>query len=482
MRGRERLLLDYFYRGRVARPNPVVVISEAEDQKIRAAMAEEQQYQHQWNLSAPSLSNTGEHKWYPDLDQVKLAITALEDQIVRADLQHDRGLVSDKRHWLNVRDATMTLCALYCMWRDDTVATISLGHLRRDPMTGSVVDEDGFAVIEKIARAKDSSGQWYPFVPELILPPNVVRLIEALLKLEGRSMAQPLKPGEEPIRLSASAGDHWGNDPVMDGELVVVPLFRKDPDRPQGLGYGAIQDVLEGQLEHLQFGATNPHTLRATGAIYWTFIQEMPEDLVMTLGLWHEPKTLNDCYAHLGQRDRRARMARYVPLSSGVVPVKPRGQREQSAAASLAVLSKLLEKTTNPHEAKRYLVELHRHYQQIEQTIAAELGLSWEPIRRDRFEPGETDLIEAALVSAGWERGISGVIRRDFSAANALRSRAEAIAAGPEAPKQLRRLRTLLQQRPAPLALSAPTVTPPALIKAARNAPSSTKHLKRRLA
>src|SRR5205823_8160682 len=127
-----------------------------------------------------------------------------------------------------------------------------------------------------------------------------------------------------------------------------------------------------------------------------------------------------------------------------------RGQREQSAAASLTVLSKLLEKTTNPHEAKRYLVELHRHYQQIEQTIAAELGLSWEPIRRDRFEPGETDLIEAALVGAGWERGISAVIGRDFSAANALRSRAEAMAAGPEAPKQLRRLRGLLQQRPSP--------------------------------
>lgn len=481
VRNRERLLLDYFHRGRVARPTPVVVITEQQDEAIRRALASEQQYQDQWNLSAPSLSNTGADKWYPDVSQVELAISALEADIVRADDAHERGFSTDKQHWRAVRNATMTLCALYCMWRVDTIATISLAHLRRDPVTGSVVDENGFAVVENIARAKGSSGRWYPFVPELTLPPNVVRLIENLLKIEGRSMAKPLKDGWDPVRLSAAAGDRWGNDPVMDGELVVVPLFRTLPDRAEGLSYGAIQCALEEQLELLHFGATNPHTLRATGAIYWRFIQEMPEDLVMALGLWEDPKVLNSCYAHIGQRDRRARMVRYIPMTSGVVPVKPRGRREQSAAASLTVLGKLLEKSTNAHEARRYLAELHRHYQEIDQTIASELGVTWEPIRPDRFEPGETDRIETALVSAGWEGGISAVIGRDFSATDVLRARAAALAAGPTAPKKLRRFRTLVDLRSAQLALAAraplPTSAPAA--PAALPAP---RPMKRRLA
>jgi len=447
IQNRENNLLDFFYRGRVARPAPVVVITPKQEQAIRAAMLEEQQHKDQWNLTSPALLNTGKSKWYPVLDEVRLGILALEEQITRADEQHERGFISDERHWLDVRNATMALCALYCMWRADTVSTVSLLHLRRDPVTGSPLDADGFAVVEKIARAKNPKGDWYPFVPELVLPPNVVRLIEKLLALEGRSLAKPLREGEQPVRLSAAHGDRWGNDVILDGELTVAPLFRSNRFDPQGLGYGSVQDVLEEKLEQLQFGATNPHTFRATGAIYWTFIQEMPEDLVMTLGLWEDTRTLRENYAHIQQADRRARMARYVPVTSGVVPVKPRGRRESAAAGAITVLTKLLEKTTNPFEARRYLTELRRHCEEIDQTIAAELGLRWEAIRPDRFEPGEVERIDAALKAAGYPLGIKSVLKRDLFAADALRSRAQAVLAGPTLPKELQQLRTVLQQR-----------------------------------
>jgi hypothetical protein len=471
VKNRETKLLNFFKRGRLAQPDPVVVVTSEQEEAIRKLMADEQQNRGQWNLSPCSLSNTGKAKFYPLLEQVAFAIAALEEQIVRADEAHVRGFISDEAHWRAVRDATMTLCTIYCMWRVDTVGTISLSHLRKDPATGSVVDGNGFVVVEKIARAKDSTGQWYPFVPELTLPPNAVRLIEQLLELEGRSLARPLKPGEEAVHLSADKGDRWGHDPVMDGELIVVPLFRMNPDRPEGPSYEAIQAVLRKQLERLQFGATNPHTLRATGAIYWTYIQEMPEELVMMLGLWQSANELRENYAHIGLQDKRARMARFVPMGPTATLEKPRGRREQAAAAALTVLSKLLEKTTSPHEARRHLLELHRHYQEIDKTIASELGKHWEPMRLDRLEPGELERLDAALTGAGYERGIKGVLGRDLFASDALRSIAEATAAGSTPPKQLRRFKAALQLPAGPLAL--PPVQTPTAAPLAAPAPNA---------
>jgi len=416
VRMREQQLLDFFYRGRNARPNPVVVITAELEKKIRQAMAEEQEHRDEWNLAPANQSNTGKHKWYPELAEVRLAERALLEQIDRAEERHDRGGMSDLKFWQEVRDAVLTLCTMYCMWRVDTAATGSLLHLRRDPVSGAVVDEEGFIVIENIARAKNPAGDWYPFVPELVIPPNAVRLIEKLLKIEGRSLTRPLCPGESALHLTAVNRDRWGNDVLPDGELTVVPIFRQRPGSPEPLKYNAIQEILDRQLQALHFGATNPHTLRATGAIYWTFIREMPEDLVMTLGLWEDAKTLRKHYAHLHQRDRRARMARYMPPASGIVPPKLRGKREEAAASALASLGKMLEKTTNPYEARVLLAELRQQCEKIDQTIAAELGVTWEAFRPDRFEPGEVERIDAALRGVGYARGISGVIGRDLFA------------------------------------------------------------------
>ena len=451
----EGQLLDFFYRGRAARPDAVVVITDEQEAKIRTAMLEEQPHKDQWNVSDPSLSNTGKAKWYPERHEVESAMKTLEEEFDRIEERHARGATSDRKYWLELRNLVLTLCTIYCMWRVDTVATISLLQVRRDRVTGAVVDENGFMVIEKIARAKNPKGDWYPFVPELILPPNVVRLIARLLELEGRSFEQPLRDGEKPIRLSAANGDRWGGDVLPTGDLTVVPLFRKRRERPEPLGYGAIQDILEDQLERLHFGANNPHTFRATGAIYWRFIQEMPEDLVMTLGLWEDAKTLRENYARMGSLDKRASMARYIPLVSGAVPPRQRGRREHAASRALTILGKMLEKTTNAYEARRYLKDLRRACEEIDQTIAGELGLQWEAMRPDRFEPGELERVDAALRGIGYERGIASVLGRDVFAADALESRARAELATGVTPKRLRRVMSIVEQR---AALPAPHV------------------------
>jgi hypothetical protein len=161
--------------------------------------------------------------------------------------------------------------------------------------------------------------------------------------------------------------------------------------------------------------------------------------------------------------------------------VKPRGRREQAAAAALAVLGKLLEKATNPHEARRYLTELHRHYQEIDQTIASELGKRWEPTRLDRLEPGELERIDAALKGAGYERGIKGVLARDVFASDALRSIAEATAASSEEPKGLKRFRAGLERQSAPAlparAAPAPTASAGPVAASPRRSQILTKRI-----
>ena len=445
IKNREWCLPDYIYRGRAGRPQAVELITPEREQEIRAAIKKEQAHADEWWAAPDELSNSGDSKFYPTLDQVRLAITALEEEIALAEDALARGRMTRKRAWRQIRDAVMTLCAIYGMWRVDTVATISLLQIRRDPVTLAVTDRNGFLTIENIVRAKNTKGDWYPFVPALVLPANAVALIEKLLKLEGRSLAQPLKPGEQPVRLKA--GQKWGANRIPQGELTVVPLFRKHPDRPEGLGHTAIRVCLMKSLMRRHFGATNPHTLRSTGAIYWTFIQQMPEHLVMQLGLWEDVTTLRENYARITEADKVAAMAAYVPPDTGSVPVKARGHREEAAAAAVRELSKLLEKATNPFEARRHLGEVRRQLEEVDQTIASDLGLVWEPLRPDRFADGEVERIDAALKGAGYAQGIRSVLGRDVLASDALRTQAENVMKQDVPPVALRRLRNLLQLR-----------------------------------
>lgn len=424
----EDLLLDFFYRGREAWPpsKRVVVLTAKQDARIRAEMLKENQHKDQWNRK-PEPPRTGKNKWFPNRDEVSLLIAGLEEQIARIDERRARTAISPREYWLRLRNAVLTLCTLFCMWRLDTAATGSLCHLRRDPASDSIVGVDGFAAMDGIARAKNSSATWYPFVPTLLLPPNVLGYLEKLLACEGRSLRDPLREGEEPIHLtSATAGrkaDRWGHDPILHGELFVVPIFRRGPHHPRGLSYQSVREVLRKQLRELCFGGTNPHVLRAAGAIYWRFIQHMPEEHVMTLGLWEDERTLRENYARLTEADKRADMAAFVPTGPGAAPIKPRGHREQVAAQAIGVLTAMLERPTSAPEARRLLADLQHHAEEIDQTIAAELGARWEPFRAERFQAGEDLMVDQALRERG-VAGIAAVIGRDYFATDSLRTRA----------------------------------------------------------
>ena len=445
---RENYFLDYFYRARMARPTPVVLITDAQEAVIRVKMREEGEHEEYWKVKPASLSNSGAYKWYPNLEQVRLAITALEDDIARADERLARHRISRIAHWRAVRDATLALCTLLCMWRVDTATTGSLLHLQLDPITNSVINEDGFAVIENIARAKNTKGDWYPFVKELTLPANVVQLLRHLFALEDRSFEEPLRDGEQAVRLSAANGDHWGKDEIMEGELTVIPMFRVSPDAPEGLSYSAIGAILGKQLARLRYAQTNPHTLRAAGAIYWTFVQGMPEELVMDLGLWEDAATLRESYARIGSNDRRRLMSSYVSTNGAVTPQKAPGRREKAAAEALTVLGTMLAKPTNPWEARRLLGDLRRHYEAIDQTIAADLGESWEAFTPNPFQRGDLERVDAALRGAGYDRGLTSVLGRDILANEALETQAERRAQSSGKPLALRQLDAALQHAP----------------------------------
>lgn len=441
-------LVDFFYRGRVHHPDPVVVISDELQKLIDARVAFEKTRRHLHHARPASESNTGEAKWFPSLDQVEWAIDALQDQIAQADDRYRRGGITRRQYWLAVRDATLALVALYIMARVESLSTISVSHIPRDPRSGAVITYGGSTVVRGIVRAKTKDRRHYPFVPELIIPANALRHIRKLLDIEGRSLEQPLRPGESPVRLTAANRAKWGNTRLPSGEVVVVPLWRADPDSPKPLTYGHIRKILEDQLTALHFGSTNPHTLRATGAIYWTFVRGMPEEYVMRIGLWDSPEELRRSYAKIGSADRMRRMAAYIPLDAGTVPEVRKGEREQAAADGIGVLTQMLSRSHDDAEVELLVKKIHSQIERIERSIAAARGVPWTPPRLDRFQPGEVERLEDALRDKKHEHGISSVIGRDFWADEKLQREARAAAAEPKGlPARIQFLKTTIATR-----------------------------------
>lgn len=437
-------LLDFFYRGRVAHPDPVIVISDEMHAAIEAQIVIEKRRSHLHQVRHASESNSGRYKWLPTLQEVELAIEALEQQIARAETRYACGGMTARQHWMEVRNATIALVTLFCMARSDTVSTISLSHLVRERTTGRILMHGGSMVVANIVRAKTKDRNNYPFVPELILPANVLPYIRRLLEIEGRSLEAPLLPGEVPVRLSAANQDNWGNTRIPSGDFEVVPLWRVDADSPAPLSYSAIRKVLESKLMELHFGSTNPHTFRATGAIYWTFVRGMPEEYVMRIGLWDSPRELRDNYARITSADRMRLMAAFIPLRGAAVPEVPKREREQAAADAIGVMTQLLTKRSDASEAEILLKGLQRQAERIERSIAAEKGTTWQPIRIDRFRDGEVELLDEALRGKDFERGISSVIGRDFWAEEALLRRAVGAATDPHLPPKIKHLKTTL--------------------------------------
>ncbi len=438
-------LRDFFYRGRLHHPDPVVVISEEREKAIDAQIAVEKTRTHLHQVRPARESNSGESKWFPSLSQVEWAVTALKDDIARAESRHARGGMSDRDHWRAVRDATLALVTLFSMARCDSASTISLSHLARDG-DGRILTQGGSAIVRGIVRAKTHNRLHYPFVPEFILPGNVLPLINRLLAIEGRSLEAPLRSGERPVRLSAADGDKWGRSPLPSGAFDVVPLWRLRPDHPRGLAYAAIRQILERKLVELRFGSTNPHTFRATGAIYWSFVRGMPQEHVMAIGLWNSPEELRASYAKITSADRMRLMSTYIPLEGTDLPAA-NGERERAAAEAIGVLTDMLSQPRDASGVERLLARLKALLEGIERTVASERGVHWEPAVLDRFRSGEVERLDDALRGAGYGAGIKSVLGRDFFAADALLNAAKQAALSVTPPPRIQRLNTTLATR-----------------------------------
>ncbi|HZP96366.1 MAG TPA: hypothetical protein VFC31_08555 [Candidatus Limnocylindria bacterium] len=441
------LLRDYLYRTRT-HSKPVAFVTEERLAEIDARIKLEMTRTHLHNVRPASESNKGRYKWFPTLEQVELAIAGLEEMIRQADAKRAAGTLTFLQYWTVVRNATLGLVTLFTMARVDSVSTISLSHIRRDPETGAILRFGGSAIVADIVRAKTKNKQWFPFVPEFTLTANLLPYIEKLLAIEGRSLDEPLRAGELPVRLRV--GDKWGGTRIPSGELLVVPLFRADPNRPQPLCRERIRRVLQDLLMDLHFGATNPHTFRATGAIYWTFVRGMPEEFVMQLGLWTSPSELRESYAKIRNTDRLRLIGKYVPVEPGTVPSAVTSERGQTASEAIAALTRLLERPNDAVVAHAEVATVRRCAERIEQSIAAQSGVAWAAVTPSPFRPGEIETMHERFVVLGVLGGLDEVLGRDFSAEQRLRSRAKGAAARePRVPTRINYLRTTLATRQA---------------------------------
>lgn len=287
--------------------------------KIQAKLERVRDHE-EWNVPSvleedPDDEETG--KWFPTLDQLKAGIATLREDWQRAKLAHENG-DTFLRYWRASRDYVMAYAALICMWRVDTIATIDLSRVVRDPNTRRVRWSDGTVRIRNGARAKQARGHNY-LVEMLIIPGEVVDLIEMLLEIEGRSLESRLRPGEEPVLLAV--GDRYGHDELMEASRTVIPLFRARFDLPAALNSASVMEPLRARLFAMGWDATNPHTLRAAGAIHWRFVLGRTYEAIMRLGLWSDEAVLRRCYARLNSADIDAEIANGAPSQEVVSPV-----------------------------------------------------------------------------------------------------------------------------------------------------------------
>jgi hypothetical protein len=272
--------------------------------------------EEEWNVApedslgggdADDFEETG--KWFPTLEQLRTGIARLHQRYEDAKIAREQH-GAFKEFWRATRDFVLAYSAFICMWRVDTAATIDLSRLARDPQTRQIRWRDGSIHVRSGARAKQSGNRSY-YVKDLLIPGEVVDLIEILLTLEGRSLEHPLRPGEAIVELAV--GDNWGGDELLDEARTVIPLFRREPDAPAALQYSGAQKSLARSLLAMHWDAINAHTMRAAGAIEWRFVRGRSLAAIMRLGLWSREETLNRCYAHLSNEDLDNEIARGAP-------------------------------------------------------------------------------------------------------------------------------------------------------------------------
>lgn len=337
-------------------------------------------------------------KWFPTLDELDAGVSRLKTRYLNARQRRDEGRGTRLQGWRAARDHVLAYGALVCMWRVDTACTIDLARLAPDPRTGRKRWSDGSIHIRAGARAKQSGSRSY-FVPDLLIPAEIVELIEALLKLEGRSLEHPLAEGEVPVHLRK--GERWGNDRLLEGDRFVIPLFRKHPDAPNGLGYIGIGGSLSKSLLAMGFDAINPHTMRAAGAILWRFLRDGSYASIMRLGLWSDERTLVRCYARLSDYDLDAEIARRSQSEYKSPPSATAltGALDEAHRKALEIRTKA---NATPLEFAAAARVLHATATALERAAGKTPIVSASPSRlRDAADDARVDTLVRALVPGG---------------------------------------------------------------------------------
>lgn len=364
-----------------------------------------------WNVAPKQLVN-GQYKFFPLLEQVTSLFTMVDEVVSDAGLRYAQGSMSRKDYWQEVRDWCLFICKTIAMWRMDTASTIDLSRLVVDPHTGSHVWPDGSMRVGSGARSKQSSFKKAYYAETLYIPPLAVHYIAMLLKIEGRSIDNPLLEGERPAYLSVANGDRWGKDQLLAEDREVIPLWRLDPDRPEPLSYDAVSSALERVRGQLGWHEGVAHTCRVAGAIWWRYVLGASMSTIMTIGLWESEDTLKECYAKMNLEDEYHEAGRLAPSPE----MLPRAALDQNVSGTMRALVQITQTTNwknhvSDTELEHVIRELERGSVALSKAVATRRGKAHRPPEKALVALDELVRVDRALRPL-YKRGLAELLGR----------------------------------------------------------------------
>lgn len=370
------------------------------------------------------------------------AVEVLEEELRRATIKYTAGRMSRLQYHEELQLYALGGAGLLGMWRNDTAATVNLLNARRD--------ESGVYKIGG-ARAKEVTDEHYV---EVIFVPKMIDYVTPLLGFEGRSIDQPVRPGEQPHVLRAERaelrdgrrvvlekGDRWGDDPLMNEDLLVAPLWLRDPGRMAPKSYEQVTRLRREVLRRFGWLDATPHTFRKAGALYWR-LQGATLEQVMEIGLWSDHKTLLDVYAAFADSDKLAALAALAPSS---MPTNSKESDDLRRAAIIRAQRLLIETIAAREPALPVYEQMERELRRCADAVAsvnaAQGGAPQSP-RAPGLLTGEEIVRTDEALRPLYAGGLRELLGRDVLSGDRVATRRAATELEPSP-----RLRRLLERR-----------------------------------
>lgn len=394
------------------------------------------------NVEGRSRGQAEDDKFIPTQHQILNGFAIVNERIDRARVRYQNHQMTRMQYWRKLQDWAFFHLRLLGMWRNDTSTTIDLLLAKRDPETGTVI-VDG-------VRAKEVDDH---YTVKIALLPRMVDYVEELLTFEGRSIERPLREGERPQHLRAERrtglglgqvrlepGDRWGRDVLKTEDIYAAPLFRRHPDRPEGLSYRQIETKSRRILSRIGWFQATPHTFRVAGAIYWRMLH-WDYEAIMRLGHWKDLKTLLECYAKLNEKDSLAAMAALAPSERLHSPADQKNRR-RAAIAQISQVTNGLLLTNDPHliEFERAASKIRESVNEIDRANAAARGKEWVAPQVPLLDEREVIRVDEALRGDRHPGGMKDVLGRDVFPSDRATRHAHAAAVAAQPSVHLRRM------------------------------------------